>query len=488
MKNYIAIILGKLIYLLTQILHLGAGGTWPGEVATGISPNILSDLTKSLDKGAIIVAGTNGKTTTSLMIKQILEKAGNRVIHNSSGANLLNGVVSALIQETDWLGKIKADWGVFEVDENSLPLVVSQFRIQNLEFRIIIVLLNLFRDQLDRYGEVDVIVEKWGKALKKLPENSTLILNSDDPGVAWVGRTSPFPLLGKEKVRERWMKIIYFGLNDPKLFIKTHEHATDSTFCLNCGARLTYSGIFYSHLGHWKCPKCSNKRADPDISKWPTVLPGIYNQYNTLAAVAVAKSLNIKDTQIKSALNNFQPAFGRQEEFDVDGKKIKIFLSKNPAGFNASLRTVLELMNRSHSRPASPELQRGEPDRESFRKDSRFRENDKEGGKDRGVILLALNDRIPDGRDVSWIWDVDFETIPENAQIIISGDRAYDLGLRIKYTGIQNENLKFRIEEKLDKAISYGLNVIDKGEMLFILPTYSAMLEIRKIITGKKIM
>jgi UDP-N-acetylmuramyl tripeptide synthase len=435
----ILIIITKAVSFISQKLGLGAGGTWPGEIVLMIYPKLVAYLTSQVKKDIIIVAGTNGKTTTSLMITQILKANGNSVIHNGSGANLLNGIVSAFVQSANWKGSIEADYAVLEVDENTLPLLLS--KMQHLTFnKIIVVLLNLFRDQLDRYGEVDVIAEKWLAAIKKLPEETTFVINADDPQLAYLG-----------SVISRG--VIYFGIEDKKLFLKTKEHATDSTFCLKCGARLKYSGIYFSHLGVWKCPKGDFARPKPSVTKAQSGLVGIYNIYNALAATATVESLGIAIEITNTALLKFKPAFGRQEEFEYKGKKIKLFLSKNPAGFNASLRTVLEL------KPSA--------------------------------LLLILNDRIPDGRDVSWIWDVDFETIPENIPVIVSGDRTYDLAVRIKYTHegkTLSAKQKLIVEPELELALNKGLSLLNQYEILNILSTYSSTLEVRKILTGKKIL
>lgn len=416
--NQLVIQLAKLVSLLSRLFNLGAGATWPGEIALMLNPEIVSSLALQLKKGIIIVAGTNGKTTTSLMIRQILEAAGFSVVHNASGANLLNGIVSSLIQ------KPQADWGVFEVDENVLPQMLNA-KCQMLNKRFFIVLLNLFRDQLDRYGEVDVIAEKWEKALDAQNKQYRIIANADDPLIAYIA--------------SKLNNVSYFGLNDPKLFQKKEEHAMDSAFCPHCGQRLHYTGRYFSHLGLWNCPKCNFIRPKVKTLNYRSALTGIYNQYNTLAATTVAKQLKIKENLIRKSLNEFQPAFGRQEEFVVKGRKIKIFLSKNPAGFNASLRTVLEVKPKT--------------------------------------ILLVLNDRIPDGRDISWIWDVDFEMIEAKTEIIVCGDRVYDLALRLKYAGRETviiPNVKQAITEAKDD--------------LYILATYSAMLEVRKILLGRKIL
>lgn len=429
-------------------LGIGAGETWPGELALKLRPQIASYFGKQFKKGVILVVGTNGKTTTTLMIKKILEAAGDRVIHNATGANLLNGIVSSCIRQTDWKGNVNAEYGLFEVDENSLPVVLKYIIPKR------IVILNLFRDQLDRYGEVDVIIEKWQKVLKDLPVQTEVIVNSDDPSVAYFGHG-----LGS--------RVTYFGLNDTKEYLNVAEHATDSTFCPQCGARLVYEGIYYSHIGVWRCEKCNLKRPTPDVHTFPKVLDGLYNQYNALAAVSLAKSLGIKEEKIKIALKDFSPAFGRQEEIVVPtssakggirraSKTVKLFLSKNPTGFNASIRTALEL-----------------------------------GAKH---IFLVLNDRIPDGTDVSWIWDVDFEVLKTPlrqgyagqaniTKVYVSGDRVYDLALRLEYAEI-----KIIIEPDLEKGIRRAIEQVSNDQTLFVLATYSGMLDVRKILTGKKIL
>ncbi|MBM3283390.1 DUF1727 domain-containing protein [Candidatus Gottesmanbacteria bacterium] len=449
------IAIGKLIAWFSRFFNIGSGGTWPGEIALFIRPNIFSYFISKVQQRIILIAGTNGKTTTAKMIKHIIINAGyqeKNIVHNDSGANLLNGLVSAFIQKASLFNTPVYDWAVLEVDEATLPAVISQIDSQKVE--IIVVLLNLFRDQLDRYGEVDLIAKKWENAISKLSKNATVILNADDPQVAFLGRGLP-------------CRVAYFGINKPERFLQTREHATDSNYCRNCGVKLKYDGVYFSHIGIWNCPECNNKRPPVYIKDWISPLPGIYNEYNTLACVAVGKEINFKNADIQRALAEFAPAFGRQEEFVLSGKKIKIFLAKNPAGFNATLHTVLDF------RPK--------------------------------IILLALNDRIPDGRDVSWIWDVDFEMIPASTRIIVGGERAYDMGLRIKYAlksqkslrfklranakiKSQNYNSNLKIFDNLKTAIYAGLQNINYGETLYILPTYSAMLEIRKILGGRKIL
>ncbi len=421
----ILISVGKIISQISRFLNLGNGSTWPGHIALILNKNFIRD-TLTTSK-IILIAGTNGKTTTGKLIKTILEKSGHRVFQNEAGANLLNGIASSLIQHSNLVGDIKQDFAIFEVDENTLPLALKEITPNYL------ILLNLFRDQLDRYGEVNTITKKWKAAIENLPTKTTLILNADDPQIAFLGK-------GYKG------NVLYFGLNDPSLGVKTPQHAADSTFCSNCNQKLFYKTTYFSHLGDWKCTNCGLAR--PGLTEISPLFPlaGVYNRYNTLAATLTAKSIGINQKTTDSALQNFSPAFGRQEILKVNGKKVQLFLSKNPTSFNESLRTVKEL-NGKH-------------------------------------LLLVLNDRIPDGRDVSWIWDVDFEQIDPHGSVSVAGDRVYDMALRLKYADI----LKQQVYTDLKQAISENLKNIKENETLYILPTYSAMLEVRKILTGKKIL
>lgn len=434
------------------MINLGSGSTWPGHIALNINKNFIKQvLYKNKNLRIILIAGTNGKTTTCKLIHAILEKSGKKVFQNESGANLLNGIASSMLLRSNILCEIKYNYVIFEVDENTLPLILQEFTPDYLT------ILNLFRDQLDRYGELNTILTKWKAGLTKLTTNTKLILNADDPKVVFLGLNRngvSIPPLG-------WRdNALFFGLDDKRLTISTHQHASDSTYCPNCDSKLYYNSIYYSHLGDWKCSNCNFKRPKLDISKYDSYpLPGIYNRYNTLAAILTTKRIGISNKHINSALHEFTPAFGRQEKLNIGNKNVQIFLSKNPTSFNESLRTISDL--------------------------------------DAKNVLFVLNDQIPDGRDISWIWDVDFEDyVNKFNSITVSGDRAYDMGLRIRYAmecqkskyKSQNCNSKFKTYEELGKAVDKGLNSIKNNETLFILPTYSAMLEVRKILTGKKIL
>jgi len=440
-RLFFVLLIGKIIIFFSRLFNFGNGGTWPGEIALFLYPDILREFIRKVDGEVVLVTGTNGKTTTAKMIKNItvsLSKSRGQnitIVHNESGANLINGLISAFIQKSSFIHN-KYDYAVLEVDEAAIRPVLEQ--IKGLKTKFILVFLNLFRDQLDRYGEVDAIADKWVRAIVNLPKTSILILNADDPQVAFLGKNDLFDT-------------VYFGLNSN---IKSYSHledAIDSIYCPLCKAKLFYKKIFFSHLGLWFCEKCGNERPITQTNNYISSLLGTYNLYNVQAAAAVGKLLGASQSDIKLTLKEFIPVFGRQEELYVGQKKIKIFLAKNPAGFNAILYTVLEMKPKN--------------------------------------ILLVLNDRIPDGRDVSWIWDVDFEMIGKNVQIITSGDRAFDMALRLKYALKDNKNeTKIIIEKNLERAVQRGLDMTEEKDTLYILPTYSAMLEVRKIVSGKEIL
>lgn len=457
--NSLLIFLGKFIIFVSRVLNLGHGSTWPGHVALSLNKNFIKELVKANPQLKIIlIAGTNGKTTTGKLVQTILEKSGKKVFQNEAGSNLLSGIASSLILHSNILSTIHYDYAIFEVDENTLPLILKELTPNYL------ILLNLFRDQLDRYGEVNTIASKWRDAIHHLLPKTQLILNADDPQIVALGLQQQWiKSLGSDRIEHRVLKrsytsVFYFGLSDKKLAQTKHQHAVDSTYCPDCGSKLSYNTTYYSHLGDWECKNCELKRPNLNISNiehYP--VSGTYNRYNTLAAVLLAKQIDISQKTINSALHEFTPAFGRQEILEVYGKKAQIFLSKNPTSFNESLRTVASL-----------------------------------GAKH---ILIVLNDRIPDGRDVSWIWDVDFEDYLDKLEnIFVSGDRVYDLALRIKYANQKSKvkdqkyNSKLKSYEDLNETIMQELKIISQKEILYILATYSAMLEVRRILTGKKIL
>lgn len=419
--------------LFIRVFRLGAGATWPGELALRLRPAILKAFT-SQHVTIIFVAGTNGKTTTAKMIDTILRHEGFRVRRNDSGANLDNGIVSAFIQDSDWCGNLRSRYSIFEVDEATLPKMLEQVSPH------VIVLLNIFRDQLDRYGEVDAVAEKWMNALTKMRSRSICIINGDDPQLAFIGKR-----LAHHDVR-------FFGIDDPELFLPSIEHAMDASYCPECGNKLTFGGVYFSHLGKWACGRCGFIHPELSLTAKDVVSPleGTYNTYNTLAASLTGLALGIPRERIATAISSFSPAFGRMEQIMVHRRRVTILLSKNPTGLNESLRTVLR-------------------------------------SSKKGPIILLLNDRIADGRDVSWIWDADMEMIANaDVPVIASGDRRYDLAVRLKYAGVSSSRL--RVCDSIDEAMKYAISQTTADNHIWVLPTYTAMLDSRKYLLGRKIL
>lgn len=425
--NLLIVLFGKVFLKAIKFLNLGNGSTWPGHIALAINKNFVKSFLKKSKIKVILIAGTNGKTTTGKLTAHLLNSAGKTTIENDSGANLLNGLASTLIKGGDLSGKLHKDYLIFEADENALSQVLKQLDPDYL------ICLNLFRDQLDRYGEIDSIAKKWKEALDRLDKSTTLVLNADDPQIAYLGHGLK-------------CKTLYFGLSEKTTQTKT-THGADSIFCPKCNEKLTYTSVFFSHLGVWECKNCKLKRPKlntQDLKAYP--LLGTYNKYNTLASYLIASSENLKVSTIIEALTTFKPAFGRQEKLSFMGKDVQIFLSKNPTSFNESLDTIKNI-----------------------------------NGKN---LLILLNDQIPDGLDISWIWDINFETIlGKDLNICVSGDRAWEMGLRLKHA-----NIFTHIEEDYGKALTAMAENLNTSETLFILANYSAMLNIRKAITGKKIL
>jgi UDP-N-acetylmuramyl tripeptide synthase len=431
----LAVSVAKGVTFIVRSLGLGAASVLPGSIARRIEPRLLRLLSQQVKNGIIIIAGTNGKTTTALLLCGILKRQGYRIAHNSTGANLENGLMTALMENADFLGRLNVDYGILEVDENIVPKV-----LQPLQPRIILC-LNLFRDQLDRYGEVDTISKRWTKVISTLPLETVVIPNADDPTLSYLGQQLP-------------QKVLFFGMNEPEQYLEAIPHAVDSIYCPSCGHSLDYQGVYLSHLGDFTCPQCGFSKSQPSLesSEWPQILVGLYNKYNTLAAVTAARELGVDEGIIQETINNFQAAFGRAEDLVFNHKRVRILLSKNPVGTNETIRVVTQ----SHD----------------------------------STTLLVLNDRTPDGTDVSWIWDVDTEKLVERGgTLVVSGDRVYDMALRLRYSQELNQsNLNLIIKEDLAEAIATALQHTPDHETLHILPTYSAMLEVREILTGKKIL
>jgi len=426
----------------------GGGTTLPGRALLRLAPDAIARLGAGLDRGTTIVSATNGKTTTAGMIAAVLGADGRTPIHNRAGSNMTWGVATALLEQ-------KGREGLFEVDEAWLPRVSEQLGPS------LIVLGNLFRDQLDRYGEMEALADEWARVVEAREGATRFALNADDPTIADLGRDR------EGRPREG---VVYFGIEDDSQALPELQHAFDAKHCRRCGSLYTYERAFVGHLGHYSCPNCGTERPHPDVVatrielrgmngstvavRTPTgeielelPLPGLYNVYNALAAVAAGIELGVEPPRIAAALGEMRAAFGRVETIEVEGKPVSILLIKNPAGANEVLRTLkLETRN---------------------------------GGID---LWIALNDRIADGRDVSWIWDADFELLDSAVRrVTCAGTRAPEMALRLKYAGWPGN----RIAVEPDIAASLDRAVAEAQGRLFALPTYTALIELRKLLASR---
>ncbi|HVH65490.1 MAG TPA: Mur ligase family protein [Candidatus Acidoferrum sp.] len=439
---------GKLTSGLSRGLRRGGGTTLPGDVSRWVDPSILTKLSRSLKQGSVVVTGTNGKTTTAALLRHILEAENAPTVANQAGANLIFGVTAAMVNQTSWAGDLSASVGIFEIDEASLPRLVDEVAPGT------IVVTNLFRDQLDRYGELETTASHIRRALTQGPEGVTAVLNADDPMVAALGDGLP--------------RVIYAGIEDAALLRPELSHGADAKFCPRCGSAFIFDGVYFGHVGHYHCPTGDFNRPPLDLQATSisiegmermrlvvndrresvTVevpLSGLYNAYNVVLALAAAKSLGIPLKKSAASLSTFTPAFGRMERTVIAGQPAVLLLAKNPTGFNEVLRTAIQ-----------------------FGKATSF--------------LIALNDRIADGQDVSWIWDVDFEQLKDVAQhIVVTGDRALDLRVRLKYADIPADRIDVVSEWRA--ALNRAAEATPSGQTLFVLPTYTAMLELRAILT-----
>jgi lipid II isoglutaminyl synthase (glutamine-hydrolysing) len=451
LRQTLAIATGK---LAKEVLRrTGRGATaLPGLLATRLDPHILRDLTARLPGGSLMVIGTNGKTTTTRLISTILNHAGLKIVNNRSGSNLVRGLASTVLEQASLSGKLAADMGLFEVDEAAFPAANTE-----IVPRLILV-NNLFRDQLDRYGEVDTIRKRWLESIKKLASGTTLVMNADDPSLAYLARFAP-----------PGVKVVFFGVDAPALKVETLAHAADSARCILCGAELIYEAIYISHVGHYRCPNCDFRRPDPqfvarDIKLSGTSdshftlhtpdgemtltlgVPGLYNVYNAVGAAAATLTLGLAPRHVQAGLAEFKSAFGRIERVSLpDDKQLLLALVKNPVGFNEVLRMLTTDPNAKLK------------------------------------LLVIINDLDADGRDVSWLWDVDFEILAGHLHwAATSGLRATDMANRLKYAGVEPELLSW--EEDISAALKVAIARLTPGETLYITPTYTAMLQLRAIL------
>lgn len=435
LRFYISLLIAKSAYMFLKITKLSSGTSIIGLLTLKICPNFLKYANDFILEKKISITGTNGKTTTSGLISHLIQQSGKNVINNAMGANMLNGVVNALALKINPFKK--ADFSVIELDEANVEPVYTNFEADYL------LVTNLFRDQLDRYGELATTKKFIQNGINLKPE-ITLILNADDPLVAG--------LEAKNRIYYGIKEIIWADNMQPS------ESTVEESFTCPCGKNLKYSQKFYAQQGHYYCD-CGFKRPDVKYEARVTIykthsvinlsgvdyeipLTGLFNAYNATGAIALALELGITD--IQKNLKTFRVAFGRSEVKSLEGKRTLIQLIKNPVGANEVLKTVDADSN----------------------------------------LLIAINDNYADGRDISWLWDAEFEFLKKvKKEIVVSGTRANDMALRLKYAGINTKNIK--IIGDIKKAVDYIGKSADNN--ITILPTYTALLKLNKIKKLKKV-
>jgi lipid II isoglutaminyl synthase (glutamine-hydrolysing) len=436
------ILAARTVGTLARRAGRGGGTSLPGRVLIKLEPHAIGLLAARLSQGSVLISATNGKTTTATMAASVLERAGRRLVRNRAGANMAGGVASTLLGAAR-RGGIDGDLGLFEVDEFWLDRVAPELAPRAM------LLGNLFRDQLDRYGELEIIADRWAAAVET--QRSHLILNADDPLIADLGRHAS--------------AVTYFGVEDPSVAVAEMQHASDSKHCRRCGAAYRYERIYMGHLGIYACPNCGQRRPEPGLRAVDVKLdgtrgasfmlshvshgavevrlplPGLYNVYNALGAAALCLELGVSLEDIAAGLGIVTAAFGRAEAVAIGEQVLSLLLIKNPAGANEIIRTLA--------------LEGGELD-----------------------LLAVLNDRTADGKDVSWVWDADFELLAGHVRsAVCAGTRAAELALRFKYAGVPAERLHVvpAVGAALDEALGRAA-----GAHVFALPTYTAMLELRE--------
>ena len=451
-----AVLIGRAAAEAVRRLRRGGGTALPGLLAGMLAPGLIEAFASQLGHGVVTVTGTNGKTTTAHLIAAAARAAGRRPLANRSGSNLERGIASTFVEAATAGGAMPdaADrLGVFELDEAVWPLVAPRLHPRAAVF------LNLFRDQLDRYGEVDSIAEGWRRALVRQREPMALVLNVDDPSVAQIAEGTVHEVIG-------------FGVEDPSATLAGAEHASDARFC-RCGGTFGYDAVFMGHVGVWRCTRCDRARPTPQVSarhvrlgadatsfelcfsaaepggaaaRTVVTIPlaGLYSVYNALAAAAGAHAMGIPIEATARALEEAGPAFGRQERFTVEGRTVRLLLAKNPTGLNEVLRVLVAPRETGAAQPL--------------------------------VLLALLNDGIQDGQDVSWIYDADLEQLAgAPCALFVAGDRADDLALRCVLAGVEPA----RVDRSASRMLDAALAATPPGGRLEVVATYTAMLEVR---------
>jgi UDP-N-acetylmuramyl tripeptide synthase len=444
----LALAAGKGAGTAGRVLNIGGGTSLPGAIARRIDPLVLQKVATASKARKAAITGSNGKTTTCRMLAALAQTAGVSVAQNRSGSNLLQGVTSVAVREADLRGRMDARLLLLEVDEATMRRAVPEVAPD------MVLITNIFRDQLDRFGELYSMARMLEASIEALPAHASVVLNGDDPLVASLAPQAP-------------ARRLYFGLRLEGAGTAIPEHAADTIRCVHCQHDLTYRRVYLSHLGEYECRGCGSRRPPLDIAvtrieaspgggsevtaETPagTVqvhlpLLGLHNVYNTAAALAGAYALGTLEPALaRSALVGLSPAFGRLEEINADGRQAVLSFVKNPTSYNATLRLILEHPGRKH-------------------------------------VLAAHSNTVVDGEDFAWLWDVDLEQlVPDLASLVVSGTRAEEVALRMKYAGAGRDDI--RVIPGSQSALDTALARIPPNEPLYILAGYTPMREFRRI-------
>jgi len=447
LRAVLAIIICKVLRAFSRLVHRG-GTAMPGRVALKVCPELLSLLSR--DVKTVAITGTNGKTTSARMIEEAFTRSGASYLANRSGANLLSGITTEFVMNADLTGKVNREYAVIECDEAAARTVFGQLKPR------VVVVTNLFRDQLDRYGEVTHTLDNIRAGLKNAPD-ALLCLNADCSLCSSLALDLPNP-------------VVYFGLEKGAVPSREKPLLSDATHCIRCKTAYEYDYISYGHLGGFRCPKCGYRRHEAEYAVTDVLelkgsgsrivmrvrgekqlvdvnLPAVYNIYNAAGAIAAVTEMGLDARLAAEALASFRCGFGRMEQFELGKAGARMMLVKNPAGCSQVVEFLRDI-------------------------------------KERFVLVVCLNDRGADGTDISWIWDADFESLADMAgrigQVVVSGDRAEDMRVRMKYAGIADSHI--RVETDYERLIDW---MQQQEEPIYVMPTYTAMLELRQKIVHR---
>jgi lipid II isoglutaminyl synthase (glutamine-hydrolysing) len=445
----LAISAGKLAGASGRFFHIGGGTSLPGMIARRIDPNVLKSVVGASKAKKIVITGSNGKTTTARMTAAIADAGGHRVSQNRTGSNLLQGVTSVAVNFADMFGRLDRDVLLFEIDEATIPLAVPEIQPD------VVVITNIFRDQLDRYGELYAVARALNKMLESLPETASIVLNGNDPQVANFGSNAK-------------AKRIFFGLETTEVGTPVPEQSADITRCIHCDNDFIYEVAYMSHLGIYRCPECGYTLPKLDVAatsvslapdgegpshiklrtpegemKLEIPLPGLHNVYNVAAAIAAATAVGFPLDKAQSALSNIRTAFGRMEKIQAGDKTIYLSFVKNPTSFNLILRLIAQHAGKKH-------------------------------------LLLAASHTVVDGEDFAWLWDADIEEIAGTVlEAVCSGNKPEELAMRLKYAEIPAD--KITIIPDREAALDAAMKDVEPGGTLYILSSYTPTQELRRI-------